>query len=162
MKKAGREWRGLSPFNAEKTPSFYVNDQKGFYHCFSSGKHGDIFTFLMETDGLSFPEAVERLATDAGVTIPKLSREAAVQEERRKTLYNVTELASQFYESALQGRFGGRAREYLARRGLSPDTQRQFRIGYAPSDRFSLRDHLAAKGISVEMMIEAGLLVTGE
>jgi DNA primase len=145
MKKAGREWRGLSPFNAEKTPSFYVNDQKGFYHCFSSGKHGDIFTFLMETEGLSFPEAVERLAADAGVALPKMSREAVV-----------------FFESALQGRFGVRAREYLARRDLNPETQRHFRIGYAPSDRFSLRDHLAGKGISVDMMVEAGLLVTGE
>jgi DNA primase len=162
MKKAGREWRGLSPFNAEKTPSFYVNDQKGFYHCFSSGKHGDIFTFLMETEGLSFPEAVERLAAEAGVALPKPTREAAAQEERRKTLYDVLELATQFYERALQGRFGVRAREYLDRRGLSVETRHQFRIGYAPPDRFALRDHLAGKDVPVEMMSEAGLLVTGE
>ena len=84
LKKAGREWKGLSPFNAEKTPSFYVNDQKQFYHCFSSGKHGDIFTFLMETEGLSFPEAVERLAGEAGVPLPKLSREDRVEEIKRK------------------------------------------------------------------------------
>src|ERR671915_1284799 len=89
MKKAGREWRGLSPFNAEKTPSFYVNDQKGFYHCFSSGKHGDIFTFLMETEGLSFPEAVERLAGEAGVALPKPSREDRAEEVKRKSLYEV-------------------------------------------------------------------------
>ncbi|MCA3655129.1 MAG: DNA primase, partial [Methylobacterium sp.] len=75
LAKAGREWRGLSPFNAEKTPSFYVNDQKQFYHCFSSGKHGDIFSFVIETEGLSFPEAVERLAGEAGVTLPKLTEE---------------------------------------------------------------------------------------
>src|SRR5215213_1383286 len=141
LKKAGREWKGLSPFNAEKSPSFFVNDQKGFYHCFSSGKHGDIFTFLMETEGLSFPEAVERLAAEAGVPLPKPSPEASAEEEKRKTLYDVTELAAQFYESALQGRFGVKAREYLDRRGLSPETRRQFRIGYAPSDRFALRDH---------------------
>src|SRR3954470_16017149 len=84
LKKQGREGRGLSPFNAEKTPSFYVNDQKGFYHCFSSGKHGDIFRFLMEVEGASFPEAVERLAAEAGVPLPKVSREAEAQEERRK------------------------------------------------------------------------------
>ena len=66
LKRAGREWKGLSPFNREKTPSFTVNDQKGFYHCFSSGKHGDVFTFLMETEGLSFPEAVEKLAGEGG------------------------------------------------------------------------------------------------
>ena len=71
LKRAGREWKGLSPFNREKTPSFTVNDQKGFYHCFSSGKHGDVFTFVMETEGLSFPEAVEKLAGDAGVEMPK-------------------------------------------------------------------------------------------
>src|SRR5688572_11134695 len=145
MKKAGREWRGLSPFNAEKTPSFYVNDQKGFYYCFSSGKHGDIFSFLIETEGVSFPEAVERLAAEAGVALPKPSRDDAVQEEKRRSLYDVTELAAQFYESALQGRFGVRAREYLDRRGLSAETRRWFRIGYAPTDRFALRDHLAGK-----------------
>src|SRR4030067_3705888 len=70
LKRAGREWKGLSPFNQEKTPSFTVNDQKGFYHCFSSGKHGDVFTFLMETEGLSFPEAVERLWGGAGAARP--------------------------------------------------------------------------------------------
>ena len=71
LKRAGREWKGLSPFNKEKTPSFTVNDQKGFYHDFSSGKHGDIFSFVMETEGLSFPEAVEKLAGDAGLEPPK-------------------------------------------------------------------------------------------
>ncbi|MBB4018000.1 DNA primase [Chelatococcus caeni] len=160
--KAGREWKGLSPFNAEKTPSFYVNDQKGFYHCFSSGKHGDIFTFLMEVDGLSFPEAVERLAAEAGVTLPKVSREAAAEEEKRKSLHDVLELAASFFEATLAAREGAKARDYLAGRGLGPDIQRRFRIGYAPADRFALRDHLAAKGVPSEMMVEAGLLVTGE
>src|SRR3712207_9416564 len=93
LKKAGREWRGLSPFNAEKTPSFYVNDQKQFYHCFSSGKHGDIFTFLMETEGLSFPEAVERLAGEAGVPLPKLSQEDRPGEVKRKSFYHGMETA---------------------------------------------------------------------
>jgi DNA primase len=100
LKKAGREWKGLSPFNAEKTPSFYVNDQKQFYHCFSSGKHGDIFTFLMETEGLSFPEAVERLAGEAGVPLPKLSREDRQEEVKRKNLHDVMELAAEFFESS--------------------------------------------------------------
>jgi DNA primase len=162
LKKAGREWKGLSPFNAEKTPSFYVNDQKGFYHCFSSGKHGDIFTFLMETEGLSFPEAVERLAGEAGVPLPKLTREDKAEETRRKSLYDVMEIAAQFFESALFGRFGAKARDYLASRGLDRGAQEQFRIGYAPPERFALRDHLAAKDVPAEMMIEAGLLVAGE
>jgi DNA primase len=162
LKKAGREWRGLSPFNAEKTPSFYVNDQKQFYHCFSSGKHGDIFTFLMETEGLSFPEAVERLAGEAGVALPKLSREDRAEEVKRKSLYDVMELAAEFFEASLQGRFGTKARDYLAGRSLSRETQGRFRIGYAPPERFALRDHLAAKDVPIDMMAEAGLLVTGE
>lgn len=162
LKKAGREWKGLSPFNAEKTPSFYVNDQKQFYHCFSSGKHGDIFTFLMETEGLSFPEAVERLAGEAGVPLPKLSREDRAEEVKRKTLYDAMELAAQFFEASLQGRFGAKARDYLAGRALSRETQARFRIGYAPPERYALRDHLAEKGIPIEMMEEAGLVYSGE
>ncbi len=162
LKKAGREWRGLSPFNAEKTPSFYVNDQKQFYHCFSSGKHGDIFSFVMETEGLSFPEAVERLAAEAGVTLPKMTREDEEQEVRRNSLYDVMDLATEFFEASLKGRFGVKARDYLVGRSLSPETQARFRIGYAPPDRYSLRDHLAAKGVPTAMMEEAGLLVTAE
>ena len=148
LKKAGREWKGLSPFNAEKTPTFYVNDQKQFYHCFSSGKHGDIFTFLMETEGLSFPEAVERLAGEAGVPLPKLSREDREEEVKRKSLHDVMEMAAEFFEASLQGRFGAKARDYLAGRSLSRDTQVRFRIGYAPPERFALRDHLAGKGVT--------------
>ncbi len=162
LKKAGREWKGLSPFNAEKTPSFYVNDQKQFYHCFSSGKHGDIFTFLMETEGLSFPEAVERLAAEAGVALPKLSREDRAEEVKRKSLYDVMEMAAEFFEASLQGRFGAKARDYLAGRQLGRETQARFRIGYAPPERYALRDHLAGKGIPIEMMEEAGLLIAGE
>src|SRR5262245_60703762 len=89
LKRAGREWKGLSPFNKERTPSFTVSDQKGFFHDFSSGKHGDIFGFVMETEGLSFPEAVERLASMAGMQVPALSREDAAEEQRRHTLYDV-------------------------------------------------------------------------
>jgi DNA primase len=162
LKKAGREWRGLSPFNAEKTPSFYVNDQKGFYHCFSSGKHGDIFRFLMETEGLPFPEAVERLAAEANVPLPKLSQEVQVQERRRQDLHGVMELAASFFEKELRGRRGGKARDYLARRGLSDEVQARFRLGYAPADRYALRDFLAGEDVPAAMMIEAGLLVTGE
>src|ERR1700736_6947428 len=81
LRRAGREWKGLSPFQQEKTPSFTVNDQKQFYHDFSTGKHGNIFDFVMETEGVSFPEAVERLASLAGVPVPKLSKEAEAREE---------------------------------------------------------------------------------
>jgi DNA primase len=162
LKKSGREWRGLSPFNKERTPSFFVNDQKGFYHDFSSGKHGDIFGFVMETEGVSFPEAVERLAAMAGIALPAVSPEANAEAQRRRTLHDVIELAARFFEATLASRAGAKARGYLADRGLDPATQVKFRIGYAPPDRFALKEHLGAQGISPADMIEAGLLVGGE
>jgi DNA primase len=162
LKKQGREWRGLSPFQAEKTPSFYVNDQKGFYHDFSSTKHGDIFTFLMETEGLTFPEAVERLAGEAGIPMPKTSREMDERELRRKTLYEVMDLATAFFRQQLALQVGARARGYLESRGVSAATQEEFQIGYAPNDRSLLKQYLGSKGVPVSDMIEAGLLVAGE
>ncbi len=162
LKKSGREWKGLSPFNKERTPSFYVNDQKGFYHDFSSGKHGDVFTFLMETEGLTFPEAVERIAETAGVTLPTVSRETEAFLERRKSLYDILELATGFFEASLASRVGATARGYLSDRGVLPATQREFRIGYAPAERYALKEFLGGKGVSVADMIEAGLLVSGD
>ena len=162
LKKAGREWKGLSPFNKEKTPSFTVNDQKGFYKDFSSGKHGDIFTFVMETEGLTFPEAVERLAGMAGLPMPVTSKEAEVREERRKTLHDVMEIAAKFFQATLSTRAGAKARGYLADRGIDPGTQLRFRMGYAPGERFALKEHLGSHGISVPDMIEAGLLIAGD
>ncbi|TYO63954.1 DNA primase [Bradyrhizobium hipponense] len=163
LKKAGREWKGLSPFQQEKTPSFYVNDQKGFYHDFSSGKHGDIITFVMETDGLPFAEAVERLASMAGLPLPAVTPDAARHEQRRKSLHDVMDLAAKFFAETLASRLGAKARGYLADRAISPATQLQFRIGYAPPppERFALKEHLGKLGVSVEDMIETGLLVAG-
>ncbi len=162
LKKAGREWKGLSPFQQEKSPSFTVNDQKGFYHDFSSGKHGNIFDFLMETEGVSFPEAVERLAAMAGLPLPAVTPDAARHEQRRKTLYDVMELAAKFFADTLASRNGAKARGYLADRAISPATQLQFRLGYASGERFALKEHLGSHGISVEDMVEAGLLITGD
>ena len=162
LKKAGREWKGLSPFQQEKSPSFTVNDQKGFYHDFSSGKHGDIISFLMETEGVGFAEAVERLAAMAGVPLPAATPDAARHEERRKTLHDVMELAAKFFADTLASRNGAKARGYLGDRGISPTVQLQFRIGYAPGERFALKEHLGALGISTDDMVEAGLLVSGD
>jgi DNA primase len=162
LKKAGREWKGLSPFQQEKSPSFTVNDQKGFYHDFSSGKHGDIISFLMETEGVAFTEAVERLAAMAGVPLPAATPDAARHEQRRKTLYDVMELSAKFFADTLASRNGARARGYLADRGISPAVQVQFRIGYAPGERFALKEYLGSQGIPVEDMVEAGLLVAGD
>ncbi|AOO83447.1 DNA primase [Bosea vaviloviae] len=162
LAKSGREWKGLSPFNAEKTPSFFVNDQKGSFFDFSSGKNGDIFKFVMETEGLSFPEAVEKLASEAGVTLPKITHEAQVQEEKRKGLHEVVELAARFFEAELMGDRGSGARRYLSGRGLEGEARKLFRMGYGPPDRFALRDHLAAKGVDAALMMETGLLVHGD
>jgi len=162
LRKQGREWAGLSPFTAEKTPSFTVNDQKGFYHDFSSQKHGDAFDFLMETEGLSFPEAVERLADMAGLAMPVASPESQARESKRASLQEVMGLAASFFEKTLQEKTGARARGYLADRRLDAGVQREFSLGYAPPERFALRDALAAKGVSAEAMIAAGLLVHGE
>ncbi|QGY03380.1 DNA primase [Methylobacterium mesophilicum SR1.6/6] len=162
LKKAGREWRGLSPFNAEKTPSFYVNDQKQFYHCFSSSKHGDIFTFLMETEGLSFPEAVERLAGEAGVSLPAPTEDNRAAETKRAGAIEVMEMAARWFEERLRSGQGSEARTYLERRALAPEVQERFRLGYAPNERYALRDHLAGQGVDKALMVEMGLLAAGE
>jgi DNA primase len=162
LRKEGREWRGLSPFTAEKTPSFFVNDQKGFFHDFSSGKHGDAFAFLMETEGLTFPEAVERLAGMAGLPMPRPSSAEAAQDKKRATLIDVVAMAVRLFEANLQGPVGAKARGYLADRGLGAPVQQRFGLGYASGERFALRDALAAQGAGVEAMIEAGLLVHGQ
>jgi DNA primase len=162
LRKQGREFAGLSPFNAEKTPSFFVNDQKGKWFDFSAGKNGDIFTFLMETEGLSFPEAVERLASEAGVPMPARDPEMEAREKERATLFDVMDMAAAFFEESLQSRAGANARGYLANRSLGPDLQRRFRVGYARPDRSALKEHLAGKGVTQEQMIEAGLLIAGD
>ncbi len=162
LRKAGREWKGLSPFNKEKTPSFFVNDAKAMWFDFSSGKNGNIFDFVMHTEGVSFPEAVERLAGQAGIPMPVMTREAQAHEERRKTLHDIVELAAKFFEATLASRAGARGRGYLADRGISSATQLKFRLGYAPAEQYALKEHLGAAKISVEDMVEAGLLVAGD
>jgi DNA primase len=162
LRKAGREWKGLSPFNKEKTPSFFVNDQKAMWFDFSSGKNGNIFDFLIQTEGLSFPEAVERLAMQAGVPIPKFSPEAQEREQRARTLHDVMELAAKYFEATLSSGLGAKARGYLADRGIKSATQIEFRLGYAPADRYALKEHLGSHGISVADMIEVGLLIAGD
>jgi DNA primase len=162
LKKAGREYKGLSPFQQEKTPSFFVNDEKQAWFDFSSGLNGNIFDFVMKTEGVSFPEAVERLASMAGMALPAATPDAARHEQRRKTLHDVMELAAKFFADTLASRNGAKARGYLGDRGITPATQLQFRLGYAPPDRFALKEHLGAQGISTDDMVEAGLLIGGD
>ena len=150
------------PFHGEKSPSFHVDDRKGRYHCFGCKASGDIFTFLVEKEGLSFPEAVERLAQEAGLPMPVVSEADREREVQRASLYDVMELAAKFFEAELQAARGSRARGYLADRQLPPAIQKEFRLGYAPDDRSALRSHLADKGIAVEQMAEAGLVISGD
>lgn len=159
LKRAGREWKGLSPFNKEKTPSFTVNDQKGFYHCFSSGRHGDIFRFVMETEGLSFPEAVERLAGEAGVPMPEPDPQYERTVKERLGLMDALEAAAAFFERALQSGTGRDALAYAEGRGLSRETIREFRVGYAPGMRDTLKNALLQKGFTEAQLLDAGLIV---
>lgn len=162
LKRAGRELRGLSPFKEEKTPSFFVNDHKGSWFDFSSGQNGDIFKFLMLTEGLSFPEAVERLAEEAGLQLPKASpREMEVQDQRAR-LHALLDTAALFFEAQLKGAVGVQARQYLDKRGLTPAAIATFRLGYAPNSRSALKEHLAGKGYSTEEMIASGMLISGD
>jgi len=159
LKRAGREWKGLSPFNKEKTPSFTVNDQKGFYHCFSSGKHGDVFTFLMETEGLSFPEAVERLAGEAGLELPKPDPQFERTAKERLGLFDALEAAARLFEEALVAHDGREALHYAERRGLSRETLKEFRIGFAPSAKEALKTALLKKGFTEAQALDAGLII---
>lgn len=162
LKRKGREFAGLSPFNKEKTPSFFVNDEKQFYHCFSSGKHGDIFRWTMEMEGLSFPEAVERLAGEAGIDLPKATPQEMEREKKRAGLIDVMEMADAFFRDQFKGNRAKEARAYIERRGLSAKTIEHFGIGYAPADRQALRGHLSARNITDAQMAEAGLIISGE
>ncbi len=157
LKRKGREWAGLSPFNKEKTPSFFVNDEKQFYHCFSSGKSGDVFTWLMESEGMSFPEAVEALAAQAGLQMPMPDPQAARREERRRSLYDAYEAAAEHYAAMLFQPEGEAARGYLERRGLSEDAIRDFRLGYAPRDSAAFITAMKQRGIDSALLLEGEL-----
>lgn len=165
LKKKGREYVGLSPFKTEKTPSFFVNDQKGFYHCFASGEHGDIFKFVMATEGLSFPEAVERLAEEAGVALPARSEPTEIEVERedeRQRLYRLLEVSAAFFKTALRRPEGEPARRYLERRGLAAETIDRFGLGFAPNSRNALKEHLAKAGFSASDMARSGMSIAGD
>lgn len=153
---------GCCPFHGEKTPSFHCEDQKGRYHCFGCGVSGDHFRFLVELDGLSFPEAVERLADQAGLQMPIMDPREQEREKVRSSLYDVMELAAEFYKGQLQLPVGAAARSYLRDRGLSGSVQAEFGIGFAPDSRNALKEFLASKNISQEQMIATGMLIHGD
>ena len=147
------------PFHGEKSPSFHCEDRKGRYHCFGCGVSGDHFKFLTELDGLSFPEAVERIADMAGVPMPARDMAEEKRERERASLTDVMEMATAFFQERLQSADGARARAYLRDRGLTPATQQAFRLGYAPDSRNALKEYLAAKGVEKAQMEACGLTV---
>ncbi len=162
LRRQGREYVGLSPFTKERTPSFFVNDDKGFFHDFSSGKHGDLIAFLQETERLSFVEAVERLAGEAGVALPAPDPDAAARDKTRAGLTQWLETAAAWFEGELRRPGGRAARDYLVGRGLPESEWARFRLGYAPPGRAALKDYLIAKGARGDELADAGLLVTPE
>src|SRR5271163_5142751 len=155
--RRGREHGGLCPFHNEKTPSFYVVEDKGFFHCFGCGAHGDAIGFLMRADNLDFIEAVERLAGEAGIAVPQQTPQERERAQRQKTLLEALAAAANFYEERLWSPSGARGREYLAARGLDEDTMRRFRLGWAGDDRNALRRALTPE-FPLPLLLEAGLL----
>ncbi len=162
LTRRGREFVGLSPFNNEKTPSFTVNDDKQFYHCFSTGEHGDVIKFLEKTENLSFLEAVERLASEAGMEMPRRDPQEAEREQKRTGLIDVMSAAQDYFRESLNRGKGAEARAYLARRGLSDATIENFGIGFAPDDRSGLKSYMMGRGFKIPQMVEGGLLISGE
>jgi DNA primase len=145
------------PFHQEKTASFHVDDRKGYYYCFGCHAKGDAISFVRETENVTFPEAIEILAREAGMPIPERDPRAQEKADRRSELIDVMEQAVQWYRLQLKTSAAAEARDYLARRGLSPAAQDRWDIGFAPPGWESLREALGAKGISNDLMLEAGL-----
>jgi DNA primase len=159
LRKAGRSYTGLCPFHSESTPSFSVNEEGGFFHCFGCGAGGNAFTFLTRVEGLSFPEAVRRLAAKAGVTLPQAAKDPQAQERLR--LFRLNELAATYFQRCLWGNIGEVARRYLEERGVNRTIAERFRLGFAPSGREGLARFLAVQRADLEKAVELGLVGKG-
>lgn len=157
LARKGREFLGLCPFHKEKTPSFTVNDDKGFYHCFGCGAHGDQITYLIESEKMPFLEAVEYLANMAGMKMPQPDAKQAYRNEKNAVLLRLMECACRYFQNNLFGAVGADARQYLIRRGMSSDLAKRFRLGYASSGS-GLLAHLTANKFSVKDMQALGLV----
>lgn len=147
------------PFHQEKTASFHVDDRKGFYYCFGCHAKGDALTFLKDSENMSFMEAVELLAREAGLPVPAQDPKAAEKADRRTRLADVVEQAVQFYRLQLRSNAGAVARDYLDRRRLPEASREAFEIGYAPDNRHALWQHLRGKGVDGTLIVESGLAI---
>src|SRR5688572_1427127 len=160
LKKAGRNWKGLCPFHGERTPSFNVSPDKGYFYCFGCQKKGDAFTFVMEYEGKSFAEAAEQLAARAGVAIPVVEESPALRRARgeRTQMLEVNKLATQFFRETLaHPERGAAGRAYLEKRGVSAAITDRFQLGYAPADWHLLAEFLKGKRVDPEIAIKVGL-----
>lgn len=158
LERKGREFVSLCPFHNDSKPSLSIVDDKGFYHCFACGAHGDVIKFLTETEGLKFMEAVEQLASLAGMDVPKATPEEQERAERRRTLRDVVDLACRWYERQLRTSAGATGLAYLRGRGLSEEIITRFRLGWAPDDRKALQRAMKAEGVEAGTLVEAGLV----
>ena len=158
LQKAGREFKACCPFHNEKTPSFTVNDQKGFYHCFGCGAHGDAIRWMTDQRGLTFMDAVKELAAEAGMEVPAPDPRQARQAEQRAGLHDVMAAAQDYFAGNLAGPEGARAREYLQSRGFDPHTAQRFGFGFAPDNRNGIKQALGER-FDPAMLVEGGLQI---
>lgn len=161
-RKSGAEYSGLCPFHNEKTPSFTVNDKKGFFHCFGCGAHGDAVGFVMKTEGLSFPESVEKLAREVNLPVPRATPVERERAERAATLQQVVEEALRWFQKQLRLPVGRQGLDYLRGRGLEDAAIDDFRLGFAPDSRDGLVAHLKREEIPLDKIVEAGLAIHPE
>lgn len=160
LRRAGREYHALCPFHKEKSPSFTVNDEKGFYHCFGCGAHGDVIGFTMDYEHLSYPQAIERLAGIAGLSMPQMTHAEVEREQKSKSLQDVMEAVTAWFQDQLNHTSEGElARNYLHERGLTAETLAKFRIGYAPANRDVLEQAMKIRGITRAQLVETGMLI---
>ena len=160
LQRAGREWKACCPFHNEKTPSFTVSDEKGFYHCFGCGAHGDVIRWMTDQRGLAFMDAVKELASEAGLEVPQPDPREAERAERRATLHDVMAAAQEWFENNLLSDEGAKAREYLKQRGIDATTARKFGFGLAPDDRNAMKKALGQ--FDDAMLAETGLRIEVE
>lgn len=159
MRKHGREFQACCPFHNEKTPSFTVNDEKNFYHCFGCGAHGDSVKFLMEYERLHYKEAIESLARDAGIPLPKQDEQAQQHYDKQEKLLALMKVASEWFTRQLHSSVGHGARRYLEQRDIAGDVMDRFALGYAPQQREGLKMAMLERGYTENQMVECGLLI---
>ncbi|MDB2414518.1 DNA primase [Rickettsiales bacterium] len=163
LRHKGRdEYSGLCPFHKEKTSSFTVSDNKGFYHCFGCGAHGSVFDFLKNYKNLPFPEVVEELANKVGMQLPKISEDVVKQEKKRLSLFEIVEQACVFFQEQLNSGKNHEAVAYIKKRGLSDSVVNKFRLGFAPNARNMLTNYLKVRGVTDNQLVETGLSIRSD